>query len=56
MNDTPEETSAFVSDTPPGLLAMPESERDRLSEALQILLATGSIHGIDPLHTALYHW
>ena len=56
MNDTPEASSAFASDEPPGLLAIPENERDRLSEALQVLLATGSIHGIDPHRTALYHW
>ena len=56
MNDAPEEPTAFVSDAPPGLLSLPESERDRLAEALQILLATGSIHGIDPQRTALYHW
>lgn len=56
MNETTEEISAFVTDAPPGLLSLPESERDRLSEALQILLAAGSINGIDPNRTALYHW
>lgn len=56
MNEHPEESSAFVTDAPAGLLNLPESERDRLSEALQLLLATGSINGIDPNRTALYHW
>lgn len=56
MNEPAEETSAFVTDSPPDLLNLPESERDRLSEALQILLAAGSINGIDPNRTALYHW
>lgn len=56
MNETTEEISAFVTDAPPGLLSLPESERDRLAEALQILLAAGSINGIDPNRTALYHW
>jgi hypothetical protein len=56
VNDPTEETSAFVTDAPAGLLSLPESERDRLGEALQILLASGSINGIDPNRTALYHW
>ncbi|MCB1130475.1 MAG: DUF4194 domain-containing protein, partial [Verrucomicrobiae bacterium] len=44
------------TDEPKGLLSLPESERDRLSEALQILLATGSINGVDSNRSALYHW
>ena len=56
MNDPIEEPSAFVTDAPPGLLGLPEGERDRLAEALQLLLATGSINGLDPNRTALYHW
>lgn len=56
MNELPEETSAFVTDAPAGLLSLPENERARLSEALQILLAAGSINGIDPHRVALYHW
>lgn len=56
VNELPEESSAFVKDAPAGLLNLPEVERDRLSEALQILLATGSINGIDANRTALYHW
>jgi Domain of unknown function (DUF4194) len=56
VNEPTEEISAFVTDAPPGLLSLPESERDRLAEALQILLAAGSINGIDPNRTALYHW
>lgn len=50
------EESAFASDTPPSLLPLPENERERLGEALQELLATGSIHGLDPAQTSLYHW
>ena len=56
MTDSPQEPSAFVTDAPAGLLSLPETERDRLSEALQILLANGSINGIDSNRTALYHW
>lgn len=56
MNEPAEEISAFVTDAQPGLLGLPEGERDRLAEALQILLASGSINGIDPNRTALYHW
>lgn len=56
MNDPEQEISAFVTDAPPSLLDLADHERDRLSEALQILLAAGSINGIDPNRTALYHW
>lgn len=45
-----------ASDSPAGLLSLPESERERLSAALQELLAAGSINGLDPSRTALYHW
>ena len=55
MTASPEDT-AFVEDPRPGLLPLPEVERDRLGEALQELLATGSIHGQDPSRAALYHW
>ncbi|MGD7653040.1 MAG: DUF4194 domain-containing protein [Verrucomicrobiales bacterium] len=50
------EDSPFSDDAPAGLLTLPETERERLGEALQALLATGSINGLDPKHTALYHW
>jgi hypothetical protein len=56
VNEPAEEISAFVTDTPASLVGLSEGERDRLAEALQILLASGSINGIDPNRTALYHW
>jgi hypothetical protein len=56
MNEHSPEDSAFVADAPVGLLSLPEQERDRLAEALQVLLASGSINGLDPNRTALYHW
>lgn len=40
----------------PGLITLPEGERARLSEALQELLATGSITGRESSKSALYHW
>ncbi|MCW1915354.1 DUF4194 domain-containing protein [Luteolibacter sp. GHJ8] len=52
----PSPDSAFVEDAPKGLLSLPEQERERLSEALQELLASGSINGLEPSQTALYHW
>lgn len=39
-----------------GLLALPEAERARLGEVIQELLASGSISGLDPARTGLYHW
>jgi hypothetical protein len=51
-----EESSAFVTETAPTLLALSESDRDRLSEALQELLSTGSINGLDSSRAPLYHW
>lgn len=47
---------AFKTDATPGLLTLPENERERLGEVLQELLAAGSINGLDPSRTALYHW
>lgn len=38
------------------LLALPESDRARLSEALQTLLAHGSILGLEPGEAELYAW
>ncbi len=46
----------LAPDSPAGLLTLPESERDRLAEALQELLAAGSINGLDSSRAALYHW
>ena len=40
----------------PGLITLPEGERARLAEALQELLATGSITGLENSKSALYHW
>jgi hypothetical protein len=48
--------SAFVEDAPKGLLSLPEHERERLAEALQELLSSGSINGLEPSQAALYHW
>jgi len=51
-----EEASAFVTVAAPTLLTLSESDRDRLSEALQELLASGSINGLESSRAALYHW
>lgn len=51
-----EESSAFVDESPPSLLSLSESDRERLSDALQQLLASGSINGLEDSSTALYHW
>lgn len=50
------ESSAFVVEPSPSLLALSESDRDRLAEALQELLASGSINGLEASRAALYHW
>jgi len=40
-----------------GLLArLSQKDRDRLGEALRRLLANGSILGLEPAQTDLYHW
>lgn len=41
---------------PPGLIALQEADRARLGEALQELLAHGSIIGLETGRSALYHW
>lgn len=41
---------------PPGMLNLPENERARLGEAIQELLASGSINGLDAARAGLYHW
>lgn len=41
---------------PRGLFALPETEKARLAEALQELLAHGSILGLDAGRSDLYHW
>jgi hypothetical protein len=50
LNLEPETTEA------PGLISLPDGERARLGEALQELLATGSITGLENSKSALYHW
>jgi hypothetical protein len=45
--------------TPPGgglLAALPPADRERLGEALRRLLAHGSVLGLEPGQTELYHW
>lgn len=54
MTDTPPEI--FEDAPPPGLLNLPEAERLRLGEALRELLVSGSISGLEPSRSALYHW
>jgi hypothetical protein len=56
MNELSPEIPAFETEAPATLLKLSEQERDRLAEALQILLSAGSINGLDPNRTALYHW
>ena len=53
---TAEEPNAFTIDAAPTLLSLSESDRERLAEVLQELLAGGSINGLEPSRTALYHW
>ena len=50
MHPEPETTES------PGLISLPDGERARLGEALQELLATGSITGLENSKSALYHW
>jgi Domain of unknown function (DUF4194) len=43
--------------TPAGLLGrLSENDRERLGEALRLLLGHGSILGLEPGQTDLYHW
>lgn len=51
-----EEPSAFLSEESTTLLSLSQSDRDRLSEALQELLSTGSINGLENSRSNLYHW
>jgi hypothetical protein len=50
LNPEPQTTES------PHLISLPETERTRLGEALQELLATGSIAGLENSKSALYHW
>jgi len=54
--DNPAAASPFQLEAAPTLLPIGEVERERLGEALQQLLATGSINGLDPARAPLYHW
>jgi hypothetical protein len=54
LND--ELPNAFETPPPAGLLNLPDGERARLGEALQELLASGSISGLETNRSALYHW
>lgn len=51
-----EEPSAFTIDAAPTLLSLSESDRERLAEVIQELLAGGSINGLEASRAALYHW
>ena len=51
-----EPPSPFETTSQNGLLTLTETARSRLSEALQELLATGTISGLDASQSALYHW
>ena len=53
---TAEEPNAFTIDAAPTLLSLSESDRERLAEVLQELLAGGSINGLESSRAALYHW
>ncbi|MBB5353034.1 hypothetical protein HNR46_003287 [Haloferula luteola] len=53
---SPEEPSAFLIEPASSLLSLSETDRDRLAEALQELLASGSINGLEASRSALYHW
>jgi hypothetical protein len=59
MNDSPEIQEIPEAPEPAGpigLIALPETEKARLSEALQELLAHGSILGLETGRSAMYHW
>jgi hypothetical protein len=51
---TEEIPNAFEEDPPESLINLPEQDRERLGEAIQKLLSTGSISGHSS--TSLYHW
>lgn len=54
MNDEPEIFE--VPSDAPNLLALSDEDRARLGEALQELMAHGSILGLDVGRSTLYHW
>lgn len=51
-----EEPNAFLTESNSTLIPLSETDRDRLSEVLQELLATGSINGLEKSKQNLYHW
>ena len=53
---TPAEPPHEPAAVPDGLIALPEGEKLRLAEALQELLAHGSILGLDAGRSGMYHW
>lgn len=54
MND--EAAFEGIPQETPTLLRLSDDDRARLGEAVQELLAHGSIHGLDAGRSALYHW
>lgn len=53
MNDKPADFTASMQNA---FLRISDSDREKLSEALQALLAHGSILGLETGQSALYHW
>lgn len=53
MNEAPADSIAPMTETP---LRISDSDRARLAEAMQELLAHGSILGLEAGQSALYHW
>ena len=51
---TEETPNAFEQEPPESLIPLPEHDRERLGEAIQMLLSTGSISG--QRSSSLYHW
>lgn len=56
MNDIQEMIAGHEAAGPPGVIALPEQDKTRLAEALQELLAHGSILGLETGRSALYQW
>ncbi len=56
MSDFQEMTAGHEAAGPPGVIALPEQDKARLAEALQELLAHGSILGLETGRSALYQW
>ncbi len=56
MSDFQEMTEGHDAAGPPSVIALPEQDKTRLAEALQELLAHGSILGLETGRSALYQW